>query len=295
LQRHLRERVHYDIEYRLCTRSGAYRWFRARGQAIWNTAGSAVRMAGSIHDIHEEKKTQQELHRAQERELHVREEFAQQLMTAQENERQRLANELHDSVGQNLSLIKNRAYLAQREPGMAASGVTHMEAIIQITSQAISEVRTLAKNLRPLHIEQLGLTESLEAMAEQVSQSGGLVIDKHLENVDDVLQGAAATHVYRIVQEALNNVMKHSRAKRVRVELERDLHCVRLRLSDDGCGFDVALAAAHSGLGLASITERARMLGGVFQLESGVGRGTTLKIELPVTEDGDSYPRPAGA
>jgi signal transduction histidine kinase len=143
-------------------------------------------------------------------------------------------------------------------------------------------VRNLVRNLRPLQIEQLGLTDSLGELLERVAQSTSLKLESHLENVDDVIKGHAATHVYRIVQEALNNVIKHSGADRARFTLERDIKCVRLHLSDFGVGFDTTRIRRNGGLGLTSIAERSQMLGGSLKLQSTPGTGTDLVIELPI-------------
>lgn len=296
VRRHLVDREPYETEYRVRTRDGAYRWFRARAQAVWDAAGTPLRMAGSISDIHERKVAEQSLQDARTRELQAREEFAQHLLLAQEQERQRLANELHDSVGQNLSLIKNRALLALQTTALPEAVAQHIAAVSDLTTDVIAEVRTVAQNLRPLHIEQLGLTDALETLLEKVSESSTLAIERRLENVDDALKGAAATHLFRILQEALNNILKHARASHCRVWLERDLHYVRLTVADDGVGFNADAQSGRHGLGLASIAERARMLGGTYRIESraavaldgnssGVSNGgTTIHIEIPVVE-----------
>jgi len=283
-QAHLSQRVPFDTQYRLITRAGEYRWFHGRGQAIWNAAGEAVRMAGAIDDIHEHKRTELSLEAARDRELREREAFAQHLLLTQEQERQRIANELHDSVGQNLSLLSNRLHLALQPAELPAMTRDHLRTLQQLAAATIAEVRAVAHNLRPPHIEQLGLTDALENLLKQVDASSGLEVQQRLDNVDDVLQDTSATHVYRIVQEALNNIMKHAHAKLARVELERDIHALRLVIRDDGSGFNPA--SRGSGLGLASIAERVRMLHGTLRIEARVGAGTSMHIELPLAEAG---------
>jgi signal transduction histidine kinase len=147
----------------------------------------------------------------------------------------------------------------------------------------ISEVRMVAQNLRPLHIDELGLTTALDSLLNRIAESGALRIERRLENVDDVVHGESATHLYRIVQEAINNTIKHAHATFSRVQLERDIHCVRLSVNDDGKGFDVNNVRAH-GLGLSSIAERCKMLSASFKLTSNVGLGTTINIEMPISE-----------
>jgi signal transduction histidine kinase len=218
--------------------------------------------------------------------LRVREEFARKLIAAQENERHRLAAELHDSLGQSLSVIKSRAHLAREIADVPASAAGHLEAIERVVGTAIGETRNLARNLRPPHIDDVGLTESLRTMIAEVSQAGKIHFEHRLEEVGDVFKGAAATHFYRIVQEALNNLVKHARASRATVTLERDVRCVRLQITDDGVGFEPGQSGGRSGLGLTSMRERAHILGGDISIHSQSGLGTRLSLEVPIAEAG---------
>jgi PAS domain S-box-containing protein len=288
--RHMIERETYDLEFRVRHRSGDYRWFRARAQAVWDEQGKPTRVAGSISDIHDQRSAQESLRVIQERELRAHEEFAQHLITAQEQERQRLANELHDSLGQSLSVIKNRAQLALEQVRAGVSAADHLQGVIDTTTEGIAEVRSLAQNLRPIHIERIGLTSSLQSLLETMSLSGSVRIADRLEDVDDLITGAAATHVYRIVQEALNNMIRHAGASTAMVSLQRDLHCVRLTISDDGRGFEPTWQATHRGLGLTSMGERARILGGSLQVRTAPGAGTTLTVEIPMPENALTVP-----
>jgi two-component system, NarL family, sensor histidine kinase UhpB len=283
VDRHLLHRDPYDVEYRLQVHDSGYRWFRARAQAIWDQRGEAIRMAGSISDIHDQKLAEQSLAQARAAELQAREEFAQQLLLAQEQERQRLANELHDSVGQSLSLIKNRVLLVLQQPNLPTAAAYHANALSELATEVIADVRTVAQNLRPLHIEELGITDALHTLLKKISESSGLLIDSRLENVDDVILDDDATHVYRIVQEAFNNILKHAYATQCRVTLERDVHCVRLYIHDNGIGFDSS-AGRTAGLGLASMLERVRMLSAVWKIASTSGNGTSIHIEIPTSE-----------
>ena len=236
-------------------------------------------------DVTEQKKAEDSLREAGERELRSRENFTRQLIEAEEQERQRLAAELHDGLGQNLSIIKNKAYTALEKGSLPPAATEQLRDISRCTADAIAELRDLVRNLRPLQIEQLGLTDALRMLVEKAAQSSGLRIDRRIEDVDDVLKGSAATHVYRIVQEALNNLVKHAGATRAELRIERDIHCVRLRLSDNGGGFEVKAATIRGGFGLTSLGERAQMLGGSLKIQSIPGTGTTLIVELPIRDE----------
>jgi len=282
IQQHLHSHEPLQVEVRLRTGAGAYRWFRVRAQSIWDEAGTATRIAGSISDTHEQHQTQESLQLAQERELQAQRQFTHDLLTAQERERQRIANELHDSLGQNLALISNRAQMGLGGTQEAAQLHSQLEAILQIVHDAIREVRALARNLRPFRVEELGLTESIGVLIDQLAEGSELTVEKHLENVDGALEPDASAHLYRIAQEALTNVLKHARAKHLRAELQLDLHCVRLVIHDDGQGFDPQLRERSGSVGLHSISERADMVGGSVSFRTGVGLGTEFRVEIPL-------------
>ncbi len=144
-------------------------------------------------------------------------------------------------------------------------------------------MRNLARNLRPLQLEQLGLTDSIRDLVDRVVQSTEIRIEAHIEALDDALDPDAAMHLYRIVQEALNNLIKHSGATQASVNVERDIQCVRFRLADNGAGFEPGQPATSGGFGLTSIAERSALLRGSFKIRSEPGSASTLTVELPIS------------
>jgi two-component system, NarL family, sensor histidine kinase UhpB len=276
----------FDIEARFRCGANGYRWFRCRGASVRDRSNEAVRMAGSISDVHDRREAETSLERARVRELRAHEHFSEQLMVAQERERQRLANELHDSIGQNLSIIKNRAMLALRQtlPERAADQV---KSVADVAAAAIAELRAVVHNLLPVQVEQLGLSEALRTLIEDFQTAFAVRIESRVEDVDDVLHGADAMHVFRIVQELVNNVMKHAHAIHCKVLVERDVHCVRIRIEDNGVGMPEDRTSS-SGLGLPSIEQRTRMLRAQLQITSERGAGTRIHLEIPVTETVDA-------
>jgi two-component system, NarL family, sensor histidine kinase UhpB len=299
IRAHLDTRAPYDCEHRLRTKDGRYRWFRCRGQAVWDSSGQPIRMAGSLTDVHDRKMDEETLRQAQADALLARQEFTQRLISAQEQERKRLAGELHDSLGQNLSLIKNRIQLALSGSDSAPGALNHLEAASKLMTDCLNEVRNLAHHLRPLPIEQSGLTDCLEALVQEVAESSAIHFERRFEKVDDLFPGEQATVFYRIVQEALNNLVKHSRATAASVTVERDLHCVRLKIEDNGRGFDKATVIGphriRSGIGLTSIDERVRMLGGSLDIRTGPAQGTVLQVEIPLHETAGVAPPDSNA
>jgi PAS domain S-box-containing protein len=253
-------------------------------QAVPFIYGGKPAILNLIRDVTERKRAEVERSETAAREKKAREEFTKLLIASQEAERHRIAGELHDGLGQNLSIIKNRSLLAQRDPATSAVVTEHLQSIERIVSGAIDETRNLAHNLRPAHIEQVGLTASLQELIREVSTSSQIRFERRVENVDGIFNWEAATHVYRIAQEALNNLTKHSRAEQAVITIERDVRTVHMRITDDGAGFDIGRAASKGGLGLTSITERVRILGGQLNIQSALGKGTQLTVELPMAE-----------
>ena len=210
--------------------------------------------------------------------LESHEVFARRLIEAQEGERQRIAAELHDGLGQNLLVIKNRALLGQLESGEPVAQ-THFSDINESVGATLEEVRTIAYNLRPQHLARLGLGSTLEEMIERVAAATALQITANIAPLDGLFAPEAEINLFRIVQEALNNIVKHAAAKHAAVTITRDDERIELTIRDDGHGFNDE-ARDQRGLGLVSIAERVRILGGTLKIQSEVGRGTALSVRL---------------
>jgi ligand-binding sensor domain-containing protein/signal transduction histidine kinase len=220
--------------------------------------------------------------------------FSRQLIESQEGERKRIAAELHDSLGQTLLIIKNRAFLGIRVTENGGSASPQLETaneqfdeISGAAAEAINEVRAIAYHLRPSQLERLGLTTSIEEMIEQVADASGIRFDCEIAPLDRVFSSESEINFYRIVQESLNNIVKHSDASEVSIRIRNEARGVELMIQDNGKGFEPNAARSNGprkpGFGLTSIAERARILGGNHQIESVPGRGTTVlvKIETP--------------
>jgi signal transduction histidine kinase len=208
--------------------------------------------------------------------------FARQLIESQERERKRIAAELHDSLGQNLLIVKNRAQLGQLAARDAPEFLEQFEWILSSATESIEEVREIAQNLRPYHLDRLGLTKALAIMLERVAATTRIRFVSELAPLDDVFSKDDAITLYRVVQESLNNVVKHAQATEVRVGVARVTDAVMLTIQDNGRGFSPAAASASaSGFGMAGMAERVRMLGGDCRIESREGHGTIVTIRLP--------------
>src|SRR5256884_9999544 len=142
-------------------------------------------------------------------------------------------------------------------------------------------MRQMSGDLHPRQLEHLGLTGALEAIIDSAVQSSGIAIERKLDSTDDVFSSDAAAHLYRVVQESLNNILKHSGATWARIELERDLREVLLQVRDNGRGFDVGTANSAGGIGLRNMTERVHILGGKLEMESEANPGTRIDGTIP--------------
>ncbi len=221
--------------------------------------------------------------------------FSRRLINSQETERQRIAAELHDSLGQTLLVIKNRANLASHALGDSEAAQEQLDEISASASDAIDEVRTIAHNLRPYHLDRFGLTRTLRAMCTQATRSSGIGFQVEMDSIDGLFPKQTEINVYRIIQEAVNNVIKHSGASEARFLVQRREQAVELSIRDNGRGFNGMMRdgqkaetaeASPGGFGFIGMAERARLIGGTFAVNSIPDSGTTITINLAVRNPG---------
>ena len=203
------------------------------------------------------------------------------MIESQEAERKRIAAELHDSLGQNLLMIKNRALLGGMSPGRP-DGEGAVRRDQPAASQAIDEARRIAYNLRPYHLDRLGLTQSIEEMIERVAASTSIQFTVDLPLLDGVFSKEGEAIFYRIVQESVSNIIKHSGSSEAVVAIRREEDAVTLTIRDDGKGFSAVGSGGSGGFGLIGLAERVQMLGGTYTLDTAPGRGTAITVTAPV-------------
>lgn len=210
--------------------------------------------------------------------------FSRQLIASQEEERKRIAGELHDSLGQVLLVIKNRAYMGASAADNRNATREQFDEISDSAAEAINQVREISYYLRPSQLERFGLTAAIEEMLEQVTESSGISFDFEIADLEGAFSPEAEINFYRIVQECANNIVKHSGATGARVVISRNGPALDLTIHDNGKGFDTNAPAANgsgkSGFGLTGIAERARILGGVSAIESSPGSGATVRVRI---------------
>ncbi len=211
-------------------------------------------------------------------------ELAERLDTAQEEERKRLARELHDEVGQSMSaLLVELGRLEAILPASSDPGLKERAKSVRAQAEAsVRSVRDMALLLRPSMLDDLGLVAALKWQGREVARRTGLRVRVEAEDTGDQLPDSHRTCVYRVVQEALQNCAKHARAQVAKVTLRQVSDMLEVAVSDDGAGFD---PATEKGLGLLGMEERVRRLKGSFHLESSPGKGTAVLVRLPVPVD----------
>ena len=270
----------------------------ANSDGVWNTEGRSLRVVvvppfwltwwflslvalgavGAAVLAHRHRVTKlRRAHAAQET-------FSRQLIDSQEGERKRIAAELHDSLGQNLLIIKNRALIALGAAECRGMAREQVEEINASVSEAIDEVREIAYDLRPFQLDRLGLTAALEAMIEKVAGASAIRFSCDIAPLDGLFSKESEIHLYRIVQESVNNIVKHSGAAEARVEVERDERGISLTVRDNGRGGaptgDAPGESRPRSFGLTGMAERVRILGGTSEVTSAPGQGTTIRIDL---------------
>lgn len=210
------------------------------------------------------------------------ERFSRQLIESQEKERARIAAELHDGIGQQILVIKNRAEMALGSVNETARTEEQLREIMQSAVSSISDIRSIVHDLRPVHLEQFGLTETLTEMAEQLRESSPIEWSFHFDPLDGLIPSAVEIAFFRVIQESVNNILKHSAAREASVMVRHVEGRITATIWDDGKGFIVEEGKRKGGLGLSGMEERVKVLGGTLEIQSKETIGTTIRIHVPV-------------
>ena len=238
----------------------------------YNEDGSFAGYIGTAVDITERKLAEEALSTV-----------SQKLIEAHEEESTRIARELHDDIIQRLALLSVRLdYLKQSPPASAAELKQEIGAASQEIADLASDIQALSHRLHSSKLEFLGLEAAAAEFCEELSNRHGVEIDLHFENIPTTLPPEISLCLYRVLQEALQNVVKHSGSRRARVSLNGEVDNVELTVQDSGVGFDPQEAMRGRGLGLTSMKERLKLVGGQLSIHSERGRGTTIHALVPL-------------
>jgi ligand-binding sensor domain-containing protein/signal transduction histidine kinase len=211
--------------------------------------------------------------------------FSRQLLDSQERERRRISNEMHDSLGQHATIIRKRTQAAAGHIRDRARVMAELDEIAAIADQIKVEMKEIAQDLRPYHLDRIGLSRTMEKMAHKTGEACNLQVSTDIAPIDDLVPDGSRIHIYRIFQESLHNVVKHANATRMTVAVSRSNGAVRIVIEDNGQGLVAANGGAKGtsmGFGLMGIKERARILGGVVEFRAGDAGGTATILTLPL-------------
>jgi signal transduction histidine kinase len=221
----------------------------------------------------------------------LRGELFRRVVGAQEAERQRIARDLHDETGQSLTAIGMglRGLSNTIQLGNTEKSVTTLRYLESLNATSLTELQRLISDLRPSHLDDLGLSAAIRWYAGNMQERTGMVLKVEATGQEKQITPAAKTAVFRIVQEALNNIIKHAKATNVNISLNYEVEGVRVRIKDDGQGFDVTAkrnqTSGRPSLGLAGMQERASLLNGTFFVASMPGQGTLVEVTVPYHQE----------
>lgn len=272
-----------QAEHRILRADGEVRWIETSGRGIFGNRGRPIRYLGVVYDITERKLAQDKLRRSEDqlRALTAR------LQTAIENERLRIAQELHDQLGQALTCIKmDLDWIVRKHGASGERWVSMVQDAMGIVDTNIALVRRISTELRPQLLDSMGLRAAIEWDLEQFQRRSGVRCVARITEESLELSNEKKIAIFRIFQEAMTNIARHAYAQNIVVDLERDEDDVVLRIKDDGMGFSADLVEQMQSLGLLGMYERALVMGAHFEVDSKPGDGTTIMLRVGSDEAG---------
>jgi len=254
------------------------KWVRLKRIIRKGGEGNVTRVFGTVHDITDSKKKEEA--RIQ---LASQQSFTKQLIASQEEERKRIAGDLHDNLGQDILLIKNRAQLGLQGENLDPFTIEQLTEINNSTSEMLNIVREISFNLRPAHLERLGLTETVISLISKVSDTTQINFSNNIDNIDNLLPDDAEINFFRIIQESISNIVKHSDSRNAEINIFIMEQQILVEIIDDGKGFELKKEIENAGgFGLKNIQNRVEILKGELIINSQNSMGTKLIIKIPL-------------
>ncbi len=268
---HFENRIPYELEYRTKRPDGSIRWVSARGRGHYDATGKPLFMVGVIFDITDEKEAEKE-----------RAELSGRLIMAQEQERANIARELHDDFSQRLALLKFQLDMVTENGKAPAGEVDPLAEAKQGLTEIVNDLHELSHRLHSSTVELLGLVTTARSHCKRFAKQHALEVEFTDTDVPASIPLETSLALYRIMQEAMANSLKHGRASKLDVRLKGEQDMISLSVADDGVGIDLGSDYLTNGIGVSSMKERMRMLGGTFVLLSGsYMRGTKIAVSVP--------------
>lgn len=279
LERSIATGAEFSAEHRILQRDGSLRWTQTLSRRARGRRQSLLR--GTIMDITERKRTFDALERSQEK---LRELTAHQ-DRIREEERKRIAREIHDELGQTLLALRIDVSMLEARTGRAHPRLNDkVRAALNHLDATVKTIRTIINNLRPPALD-LGLTAAIEWQVAEFRRRTGIACDLEMSEKEFAIDDMRATSLFRILQESLANVMRHANASRVVVELYQEDAWLAMRVADNGTGMHLQERRSPNSFGLVGMEERVHALGGEFRIDSAPGTGTVLTIHIPLNAD----------
>jgi len=276
-------REDFRMEYRLRRHDGEYRWVLDIGVPRFDEAQSFIGYIGVGIDVTERKAAEETVSS-----------MSRRLIAAQEEERARIARELHDDMGQRLALLANELeQLQQRIPDLRLEVRSSIGELQKYTTRIAIDIQTLSHELHSSKLKYLGIAAAMKGLCHEFGAQQNVKTDFKSHNVPTSLSPDISLCLFRVLQESLRNSVKHSGARDFKVELWGTPNEIHLEVSDSGSGFDTKAAKESQGLGLVSMEERLKLVRGTFSIESQPNRGTTVHAHVPLSSERDSV-RAAG-
>jgi PAS domain S-box-containing protein len=275
----------FDVQYRVLRADGSVRWVRDRGFPIRNQAGQIYRVGGVMEDITDRKEADDRL-KATTEQLRA---LSARLQSAREKEATRIARQIHDDMGGILTGLRwelealEKSILEPADPEQLRVTLREkLATMIGLTDTTINVVRRIASELRPSILDDLGLVEAIEWQTQQFQARTGIECGCHCSLQSIPLGNQQSTAVFRIVQEALTNILRHAQATRVGVAMREEDGVLILTVTDNGRGITEAEKTGTNSLGLLGMQERAHLIGGRVDIVGRKGTGTKLHVRVPL-------------
>jgi len=265
------EKPHLEIAYRKIRSDGEVIWVERHSIAHFDESGKLVRVVGMVSDITARKRAEAALAKARAK-----------LIAAQEEERTRIARELHDDLGQRLALLTVELELLQDSASVPGEIQERLSELREESMAMAHDIQVLSHELHSAKLEYLGLGPAITGFCREFSQKQRVEVDCSTHDLPSVVPSAVSMNLFRVLQEALHNAVKHSGTERFEVRLCGTENDLELTIRDCGAGFDSQQMREGRGLGLISMQERVEMLHGTFSIESEPNLGTTIHARVPL-------------
>jgi PAS domain S-box-containing protein len=276
------EKPYLQVSHRVVRPDGSVIWLERTSRAHFDEHGKMLRIVGMAVDITERKGTEEALST-----------MSRRLIEAQEQERTRIARELHDDLGQRLALLANELEQLQQDPSALPEVSGRMAELKNQAIELAMDIQTLSHELHSSRLEYLGIPAAMRGFCQELGKQQKVEIDFKSHDLPRFLSREISLCLFRVLQEALHNSVKHSGVRHFEVALWGASDAIHLRVSDSGAGFDSKAAKQSTGLGLISMEERLKLLKGTFAIQSQPMRGTTIHACVPLGSNSDSM-RAAG-